>query len=87
MDLRTVIADHLGASCCHEPVCDAVHQALVPLSPTSDHYCCRSTGSLCEAIYDGYYDGSVTGDRVETIHRAVQRWRDARPCRSIAAAH
>lgn len=64
----------MGSDCSHELVCVAVHRALEPESVTSDHYCCRSTGSLCEAVYDGYYDGIVSGDRVETIYRAVAQW-------------
>jgi hypothetical protein len=74
VDLRAVIADNLGSNCSHESVCDAVHQVLEPGTLTSDHYCCRSTGSLCEAVYDGYYDGIISGDRVDTIYRAVTRW-------------
>jgi hypothetical protein len=74
-DLRAVIAANLGGSCSHERVCEAVHQALESDTPASDVYCCHATGSLCEAVYNGYYDGMNSGDRVETILFAVQRWR------------
>jgi hypothetical protein len=78
VDLHEIIAENLGSGCSHEPLCVAVHQALEPGTLTSDLYCCRSTGSLCEAVYDGYYDGIVNGDRVETIYRAVTRWESRR---------
>jgi len=80
--LHEVIAANLGSGCNHEPVCLAIHLFVEPSSPTSDHYCCRATGSLCEAIYDGYYDGIRTGDRVGAIQRSVEAWTirsDARP--------
>jgi hypothetical protein len=73
-DLRTVIGSSLGGVCGHGQVCDAVHNALNPSSPASDSYCCRATGSLCEAIYDAYYEGMKSDDRVGTIHAAVQSW-------------
>ena len=76
-DLRAVVVASLGGGCSHEPVCQAVHRFLEPDSPTSDSYCCRATGSLCEAIYDAYYEGATSGDRVEAIVGAVGRWRDA----------
>jgi hypothetical protein len=72
-DLRAVIETSLGGVCSHDPVCDAVHRVLDPESPASDFYCCRRTGSLCEAIYDAYYDVK-SGDRAEAICGAVQRW-------------
>jgi hypothetical protein len=71
VDLHDVIAQNLGSGCNHEPVCLAVHRSVTPSSPTSDHYCCRATGSLCEAVYDGYYDGIRSGDRVGEIQRSV----------------
>jgi hypothetical protein len=80
VDLRAVIADNLGSDCSHEPVCQAIHHELEPGSLTTDHYCCGSTGSLCEAVYDGYYDGIASGDRVETIYHAVTQW-SSRPRR------
>ena len=76
MDLRTIIATSADGACTHEPVCEAVHRALEPDTPTSDYYCCRSTGSLCEAIYDGFYDGVASGDRIEAILVSVRRWTD-----------
>ncbi len=72
--LREVIAGNLGSGCSHEPVCLAVHRAVAPASPTSGHYCCRATGSLCEAVYDGYYDGIRAGDLVGAVHAAVVTW-------------
>jgi hypothetical protein len=74
MDIRDVVASNLGGSCSHERVCAAVHRAVDPDTPTSDDYCCRATGSLCEAIYNAYYDGMTSGDRVDTICRAVDAW-------------
>ena len=74
VELHDVIAANLGSGCSHEPVCRAVHRVVAPDAPTSDHYCCRATGSLCEAVYDGYYDGIRTGDRVGEIHRSVVGW-------------
>jgi len=74
VELHEVIAANLGSGCNHEPVCLAIHLFVEPSSPTSDHYCCRATGSLCEAIYDGYYDGIRTGDQVGAIQRSVEVW-------------
>jgi hypothetical protein len=74
VDLRTVIQTSLGGGCSHEPVCDAVHRVLDPDSPSSDSYCCRMTGSLCEAIYDAYYEVRKSDDRAEAIFGAVQCW-------------
>jgi hypothetical protein len=79
VELHDVIAANLGSGCSHEPVCLAVHRTVAAKSPTSDHYCCRATGSLCEAVYDGYYDGIRTGDRVGEIHRSVVAWMSEAP--------
>jgi hypothetical protein len=74
LDLRGVIASSLTGGCTHEPVCAAVHRMLEPGTPTSDYYCCRATGSLCEAIYDAYYEGATSGQRVAVIYQAVLDW-------------
>ncbi len=74
VDLRDVVTSNLGGSCSHEPVCAAVHRVIDPDTPTSDYYCCRATGSLCEAIYNAYYDGMTSGDRVGDICRAIEAW-------------
>lgn len=72
--LRTAIQTSLGGGCSHEPVCEAVHRVVDPDSPASDSYCCRITGSLCEAIYDAYYEVRKSDDRAEAIFEAVLRW-------------
>ncbi len=74
VDLYEVIDQNLGSGCNHEPVCLAVHRSVTPSSPTSDHYCCRATGSLCQAVYDGIR----SGDRVGEIHRSVVAWMSER---------